>query len=77
MIMGRDLKVLPVQISEMSSHIAVSFQFAEERGNTNTSPASPSATSASFDGVANKLEGTDQSVIKVTYRKTTNWGFEV
>lgn len=68
------LKVLPVQISEMTSHIGVSFQFADERGNTNTSPASPSATSASFDGV---LTSTDQSVIRVTYRKTMNWGFEV
>lgn len=54
MIMGGGLKVLSVQISEMTSHIGVSFQFADERGNTNTSPASPSATSASSDGVANK-----------------------
>lgn len=71
---GVGLKVLPVQISEMTSHIGVSFQFADERGNTNISPASPSATSASFDGV---LTSTDQSVIRVTYRKTMNWGFEV
>lgn len=54
MIRARCLKVLPVQISEMTSHIGVSFQFADERGNTSTSPASPSATSASFDGLTNK-----------------------
>lgn len=74
---GGDMKVIPAQIPEMTSHIGVSFQFANERGNTNTSPASPSATSAGFDGVANKLVGMDRSVIRVTYRKTMNWGFEV